>query len=185
MSSLAWRTSSAVLPCAVPWCARRGYCNPDRQPHCRRTQLDICVADIPVPAATFVLLRGQDIGRLGCPESGSECLITLICPFVAVWRDEWLPPSETFIRDQMRSMKRWSPLGVGLYPARFSEIAGWTATAGPWVARGLMKIGAGKVLIWRLRRHLAEREVGAIHAHFGTGAINALEVAVLCVCRYL
>ena len=90
---------------------------------------------------------------------------------------EWLPPSETFIRDQMNSMTRWSPLGVGLYPARHAEVAGWTATTSPRIARGLVRIGAGKVLIRRLRRHIGAHQVRAIHAHFGTSAINALEVA--------
>lgn len=100
-------------------------------------------------------------------------------PVVAVWRDAWLPGSETFIRDHVTSLTRWQPLLLGLrrvpdglkvtpHRAPFAE-------QGPrrwaWaVSRRMGYLGVYESILRRRRPRL-------VHAHFGTDAVGVLPVA--------
>lgn len=100
-------------------------------------------------------------------------------PTVAVWRDVWLPPSETFIRDQMAAMARWQGVRVGLQqlpdplvPADFAPFTGASRAA---KLRGefLGTVGWERQFV----NFLMESEAQVLHAHFGPSAIRALPVA--------
>lgn len=100
-------------------------------------------------------------------------------PTVAVWRDVWLPGSETFIRDQIGALRRWRAVRVGmqqlpdpLVPADFAPFTGANRVQ---KLRGEILGTAG----WERRYLDYLREAGArlLHAHFGPSALRALPVA--------
>lgn len=100
-------------------------------------------------------------------------------PAVAVWRSSWLPPSETFVRDHVASLRRWRPVPIGLFrqPSGLAvdvERAPFSRT-GParYLERLSARTGYRGVFDGTLRRH----GVRLVHAHFGTDALTALPVA--------
>lgn len=100
-------------------------------------------------------------------------------PVVAVWRSNWLPASETFIRDHIESLRRWRPLPVGL--ACFDTRLGIVPEIAPFRESGpIRKVGR----IWRRIGYLGVYERGfrkarveLVHAHFGRDALEVLPVA--------
>lgn len=99
-------------------------------------------------------------------------------PVVAIWRNAWLPRSETFIRDHVSSLTRWHPLLLGLrrvvdgldvvpHLAPFAD-------HGPrhWVGAVCSRAGYLGVYESILRRRRAQ----LVHAHFGTNAVDFLPV---------
>lgn len=100
-------------------------------------------------------------------------------PVVAVWRSNWLPASETFIRDHIESLQRWQPLPVGL--ACFDTRLGIVPAIAPFRESGpIRKVGR----VWRRAGYLGVYERGfrragvrLIHAHFGRDALEVLPVA--------
>lgn len=100
-------------------------------------------------------------------------------PTVAVWRDVWLPASETFIRDQIAAMTRWQAVRVGLQdlpdPLLPADFAPFTGASRIQKLRGEVLGTVG----WERRyvNYLMENEVRLLHAHFGPSAIRALPVA--------
>ncbi len=103
-------------------------------------------------------------------------------PRVAVWRDTWLPGSETFVRDQVGALERWTPVRIGLEHIETGrglpvepDFAPHVAGSTPW---RLIEPFAGSFgLRRRAAAFLAAADADLVHAHFGTGAINALPVA--------
>ena len=99
-------------------------------------------------------------------------------PVVAVWRDAWLPGSETFIRDHVTSLTRWQPLLLGLHrvPGGLDVIPHRAPFAehGPrwWAWRLSRRTGYRGVYDSVLRR----RAPRLMHAHFGTNAVEVLPV---------
>ncbi|WP_406832161.1 glycosyltransferase [Pedococcus sp. KACC 23699] len=100
-------------------------------------------------------------------------------PTVAVWRSLWLPPSETFVRDHVRGLRRWDALTLGLYHEdRGLEVVPDVA---PFVRHGLRaklvgpmsRLGYPGLYDATIRRRRPE----LVHAHFGTGATEVLPVA--------
>ena len=100
-------------------------------------------------------------------------------PVVAVWRSLWLPGSETFVRDHVASLRGYQPLTLGLYQdepdfsltpdrAPFAR-TGYRAR----LAAASSRLGHVGVYEPILRRH----RPSLLHAHFGTGAVEALPVA--------
>lgn len=100
-------------------------------------------------------------------------------PTVAVWRDVWLPGSETFIRDQIAAMTRWQAVKVGLQqlpePLVEADYAPFTGASTLQKLRGEVLGTVG----WERRfvNFLMEAEAQVLHAHFGPSAIRALPVA--------
>ena len=97
---------------------------------------------------------------------------------VAIWKSEWLPRSETFVKNQTAALSRWTPVKVA-----------WTRVQGgidePDVAflpERLYRSRARRVVrsraLTRLyARQLTRRGVVLVHAHFGTGGIDVRPVA--------
>lgn len=98
---------------------------------------------------------------------------------VAVWRSLWLPPSETFIRDHVVSLRRWRPLLLGL--ASVDDRLGLSPDRAPFGASGWRRI------VGRISRRtgyvgvydagLRTSRAALMHAHFSTDAIECLPVA--------
>ena len=99
-------------------------------------------------------------------------------PYVAIFRSRWLPPSETFVRNQMSSLRRWIPVPVGL-TAEASSISGddavieWDATTAAEMKTRQASVGDFP----HIRDALAQRHVALIHAHFGPDGIKILPTA--------
>lgn len=100
-------------------------------------------------------------------------------PTVAVWKSTWLPPSQTFVRDQLAAMSRWRavrvgvralPDGLDVHPDRAPFHPG---LLGRVVRRTSEATGYRGVY----DRFLREEGVRLVHAHFGTSAVSVLPVA--------
>lgn len=99
-------------------------------------------------------------------------------PRVVIWRDIWLPRSETFIRDQTDAMRRWEPVPLGLKRASeglpvnpaFAPLPTW------WPSDAIRALGSRGLERAATR---AVRRSGAvlIHAHFGPSAVHVLPIA--------
>jgi colanic acid/amylovoran biosynthesis glycosyltransferase len=109
--------------------------------------------------------------RLGAVDPVDRCVV--------VWRDAWLPASETFILNQIASLDRWHPLLLGLrtvldglpvFPAKSPFGDGRVER----IARKTSSLMSYRFvydgLIHRSRASL-------IHAHFGTDAVTVLPIA--------
>lgn len=98
---------------------------------------------------------------------------------VAVWRDEWLPISETFVVNQMTALENWKPFAVGLRTVTPSLPV--VPDLAPFSLSGLRGTIVRRSARWayfgRFGRILKERGTSVIHAHFGSGGIAALDVA--------
>ena len=111
------------------------------------------------------------------PLAGTTRAPGVDAPRVAVWRHEWLAPSETFIQNQIAAMHRWRPLPVGLrrlpdgLPVRPVRVLGDDRVS--QVARQVdVRLGL------RWYGHFLRRErVQVVHAHFGPDAITVLPLA--------
>lgn len=92
---------------------------------------------------------------------------------VAIWRSTWLPPSETFVRNQANSLERWTPLPLGTR-RRISAISNEADVVlyGPGtrenLARRLFELSSRSR---RIRSILRRENVDLIHAHFGNEGI--------------
>ncbi len=95
---------------------------------------------------------------------------------VVVWRNQVLPPSETFIANQAASYRRWKPVFAGLdaVPNAWDIVPAisFAGTTPQSVAQRTMLTRAG--VSPRLRRFLARPAVGIVHAHFGLDATDVL-----------
>lgn len=95
-------------------------------------------------------------------------------PVVAVWRSTWLPPSETFIRNQATALKRWTAKPVGIR-TRVSAISSdqdsivYGDGKSEKLAIRLFELTGRSS---RIRRFLKREGVDLIHAHFGTEGIR-------------
>ena len=106
---------------------------------------------------------------------------------VAVWRNEWLPRSETFIRDQMASLTEWRPRRVGLFASQDPLVTPdhviWphggsvAATVLDAQRRMTSTYRTGAVRLHRGVDYLRQHPVELIHAHFAGDAILAAAVA--------
>lgn len=105
---------------------------------------------------------------------------------MAIWRNNWLPPSETFIRNQIAALDLWDAQRVGLVCVSPSIAAAdfvtMPASRLALPLRGLQWLyprfyRAGLLGLERARRHLEQSNVQLIHAHFGFDAILGSELA--------
>jgi glycosyltransferase involved in cell wall biosynthesis len=103
-------------------------------------------------------------------------------PVVAIWRNAWLPPSETFVRNQIAAFNGWDVQRVGLVRASPSIVEPDFVTmpaarltlpirALQWLYPRFYR--AGFMGLGRAQGHLERHNVRLIHAHFGFDAILA------------
>lgn len=100
-------------------------------------------------------------------------------PTVAVWKSTWLPPSQTFVRDQLAAMSRWRAVRVGVrslsdgldvHPDRAPFGSGL-------IGRVAHRVSAATGYRGIYDRFLRQQDVRLMHAHFGTSAVGVLPVA--------
>jgi len=100
-------------------------------------------------------------------------------PVVAVWKSTWLPRSQTFVANQLRSMNRWRPLllgvrhiedGLPVVPDRapFGSSRLW---------RGVHRLSAATGYRGVYDGLIRSSEPKVVHAHFGTSAAAVLPIA--------
>lgn len=97
---------------------------------------------------------------------------------VAVWRDVWLPFSETFIRDQIANYRKWTAFRVGFAALDEPLVTPDYAPGGLSAVERLNRRLFG--LTWHRRayeRRLHEAEALLIHAHFGPGGLSAMPLS--------
>ena len=99
-------------------------------------------------------------------------------PRVIAWRNYWLAPSETFIRDQVTELTGWRAICVGRrqfdralvvphYAPHSDALAGRVASRLPVTPR----------IRGDYDRLLADPAVALVHAHFGQDAVTAMPYA--------
>lgn len=99
-------------------------------------------------------------------------------PAVAVWKSTWLPPSQTFVRDQLAAMTRWRPVRVGVRTVVDGIDQPDRAPFGGSVAgRAAHRLSAAAGHRGVYDRFLRHQDVRLVHAHFGTSAVGVLPVA--------
>lgn len=96
-------------------------------------------------------------------------------PRVVMWRDYWLAPSETFIRESITALTRWEPVLVG---RRQFGTALMTADYAPYgdgfAGRLASRLPASPRVRRGWREIVADPRVGVVHAHFGQDGLSAL-----------
>lgn len=99
-------------------------------------------------------------------------------PQVAIWRDLWLEPSQTFIRDQCAALTRWQPVRVGLQAEPVSIQTPDVVAAPAWLPRRLLwPLTYPARPLPHVVHRLRKARVQLLHAHFGPDAIHALPYA--------
>ncbi|GGL91404.1 glycosyltransferase [Nakamurella endophytica] len=97
---------------------------------------------------------------------------------VVVWRDYWLAPSETFIRDQVASLQRWQPVTVGRRQFSRTLVTADHAPYGDSLAGRVLSLLPPAPQVSRGYRDVfADPEVAVVHAHFGPDGVRALRHA--------
>lgn len=99
---------------------------------------------------------------------------------VCVWREDLLPGSETFILNQTRALRRWTPVLTGV-----RTCAGGLAVAPDFTVQGNRALAyrLDRRLYWnvgtsvRLHRHLLSTSL--VHAHFGPDGMHIARAARL------
>lgn len=99
---------------------------------------------------------------------------------VVIWRDEWLPGSETFIRNQMAALTSWTPVPAGLMRRESALTSGDDLLLFGEGRREVLRRKAFKLVRRNstLEHLLARPQVALVHAHFGPDAVNVLPSAV-------
>lgn len=101
-------------------------------------------------------------------------------PRVLVWRDHWLPGSETFIRNQMSALHRWTPVPVGLYrvDSPISRPSDTVASESPPSSVPVLRRARRISLTRRVLEQVArDRRPDLVHVHFLKDAIGVAPVA--------
>lgn len=98
---------------------------------------------------------------------------------VAVWKRTWLPFSETFIRDQIQALPApWKAVRLGFHTLpdaiMNADYAPYPMTA---VSKVLRATARTKPFRRQYTKLIQESECGLVHAHFGTGGVEALPLA--------
>lgn len=94
---------------------------------------------------------------------------------VGIWKNEWLPYSETFIRDQIDSLDRWRPFTLGFRNIPDSLVKADVAPFGDgFIDRYVRRILGVRSKMDLYMSALESNSVDLIHAHFGSGGVNVL-----------
>lgn len=100
-------------------------------------------------------------------------------PAVLAWRDYWLAPSETFIRDQVSCLTRWRAVCVGRRRYDDPLVAPLFAPhSDALFARVASRLPPAPHTRRTYQRIFADPAVKLVHAHFGPDAVSALPYAV-------
>lgn len=95
-----------------------------------------------------------------------------------VWKDAWLGPSETFIRDQILAMPDWDFLKVGFHrtkaPLVEADFAPYKNDAMSW---NLRKALGTRLFRRRYMDYIQKHGASVIHSHFLSGGVNAASLA--------
>lgn len=131
--------------------------------------MSLAVVAITLP---FGLPRAELAGLEGRP-SGRADSVSDRGRIVAIWRSTWLPPSETFIRNQATSLTRWTakPLGTRTRASAISSEHDAILYGNGRLddfARRLFELTGRST---RIRRYLKREGVDLIHAQFGNEGI--------------
>lgn len=90
----------------------------------------------------------------------------------AIWRSQWLPSSETFVRDHVVSLSRWRPVTIGL--SAVDDRLGITPDRAPFpptpAGHRLSRLSRRSGYAGVYDRFLRSQGVSLLHAHFGTDA---------------
>ena len=99
-------------------------------------------------------------------------------PVVVAWRDYWLAPSETFIRDQVRALTRWRAICVGRrqYANRLMT-PDFAPHSDAIMARIASRLPPSVKVRRRYREIVDDPTVKLVHAHFGLDGLTALPYA--------
>lgn len=93
-------------------------------------------------------------------------------PAAAIWRSQWLPPSETFVRDHVVNLSRWRPVTIGL--SEVDNRLGVAPDRAPFpdtrAGRKLSRVSRRTGYMGVYDRYLRSQGVSFLHAHFGTDA---------------
>lgn len=99
-------------------------------------------------------------------------------PTVAIWKNVWLPRSETFVVSQIESLKSWDSTTIG-----FHNISNGLLQA-DFAPYPNTKLGRAQRRFLQVKgkqgayiNHLRGTESALIHAHFGSGGIYTLPLA--------
>lgn len=93
---------------------------------------------------------------------------------VAVWKRVWLPPSETFVRNQLTSLSRWRGVAFGVARiegplSRDSDRILFGSSLADRVSLALFRLTGRSP---RVERFLRSEDVAVVHAHFGSEAVS-------------
>ena len=100
-------------------------------------------------------------------------------PRVVIWKSAWLPPSETFVRNQLKALDKWTaqPLGVVKVTSILSDdqdrILFSTQLVDKVKAFVLQKTGFSRRLV-----HYLRDDVTLVHAHFAGSGMTIRRSAV-------
>lgn len=99
---------------------------------------------------------------------------------VIVWRDDWLPGSETFIRNQASALRTWTPLCSGLQTIQspLAEQTDRVLFARTWQGSFRRKVFKLTRRSRQLDRWVSDPAVGLVHAHFGPDATQILPFCI-------
>lgn len=92
---------------------------------------------------------------------------------VIVFRSDWLPASETFIRNQTEALTRWTPItvGLGIVPSAIAsdgDIIRWPGSVPTDANRRLFQLTRYSR---ELSRTFSRSDARGIHAHFGSNGV--------------
>ena len=98
---------------------------------------------------------------------------------VVAWRDFWLAPSETFIRDQVLGLSRWTPVCVGRRQYAKPLVAPTFAPHSDALTHRIAsRLPAARPVKARYHELMSDPVVKIVHAHFGQDGVAALPYAV-------
>lgn len=102
----------------------------------------------------------------------------MIEPTVAIWKNVWLPKSETFIANQVQALNMWNATTIGFHnlPDALlrADFAPYSNTRIGKTRRRILGV-RGKQRAYA--EHINSTDSRLIHAHFGSGGIYTLQLA--------
>lgn len=98
---------------------------------------------------------------------------------VIVWREGWLAGSETFIRNQVAAMKRWTPVPTGLYKINSPVASQDDDVASCLPPRGRLRARVNRARMTRtvIDQHIRSVEPSIVHVHFLKDAAQVVPLA--------